>query len=68
VSLQRPCVWPRQAVLNLKQSWISSILGFIAAFLWEDIGRYVCWQVIGLPLIVIAWMVSSRLFSRTVPR
>jgi hypothetical protein len=51
-----------------KQSWISSILGFIAAFLWEDIGRYVCWQVIGLPLIVIAWMVSSRLFSRTVPR
>jgi hypothetical protein len=46
----------------------ASGLGFIAAFLWGDIGRYVCWLGIGLPLIVIAWVVPSRLLSRTVPR
>ena len=46
----------------------ASGLGLIAAFLWGDIGRYVCWLGIGLPLIVIAWVVPSRLLSRTVPR
>ena len=46
----------------------ASSLGLIAAFLWGDIGRYVYWLGIGLPLIVIAWVVPSRLLSRTVPR
>jgi len=47
----------------------ASSVGFVAAFLWGDIGRYLCWVGIGLPLIVIAWLAASRLFSsRTVPR
>jgi hypothetical protein len=46
----------------------ASSLGFIAAFLWGDIGRYLSGLGIGLPLIVIAWVAPSRLFSRTVPR
>jgi len=41
----------------------ASSLGFIAAFPWGDIGRYVCWLGIGLPLVVIAWVAPSRLFS-----
>jgi hypothetical protein len=46
----------------------ASSVGFIAAFLWGDIGRYLCWFGIGSPLVVIAWLAASRLSSRTVPR
>jgi len=45
----------------------ASGVGFVAAFLWGDIGRYLCWLGIGSPLIVIAWLAAYRLFSRTVP-
>jgi hypothetical protein len=57
-----------QAVLDFKQSWISSSLGFVVAFLWGDIGRYLSWLGIGLPLIVVAWLGASRLLSHAVPR
>jgi hypothetical protein len=29
-------------------------IGFVAAFLWGDLGRAVCWLGVGLPLLVIA--------------
>jgi len=54
--------------LDFKQSWISSSLGFVVAFLWGDIGRYLSWLGIGLPLIVVAWLGASRLLSHAVPR
>jgi hypothetical protein len=38
----------------------ASGLGFVAAFLWEDVGRILCWFGIGLPLIVIAWFATMR--------
>jgi hypothetical protein len=52
----------------------ASSVGFVAAFLWGDIGRYLCWFGIGLLLIVIVivivivWLAAFRLSSRTVPR
>jgi hypothetical protein len=33
----------------------ASSLGFLAAFVSEGAGRYLCWLGIGLPLVVIAW-------------
>jgi hypothetical protein len=33
----------------------ASNLGFAAAFLFADVGRYLSWLGIGLPIIVIAW-------------
>jgi len=32
----------------------SGSLGFVAAFIWPDLGRYLCWAGLGLPVIVIA--------------
>jgi hypothetical protein len=33
---------------------VASSLGFAAAFLFADVGRYLSWLGIGLPIIVIA--------------
>jgi hypothetical protein len=32
----------------------ASGLGLIAAFIWPDAGRYLCWAGSGLPVMVIA--------------
>jgi hypothetical protein len=42
----------------------ASGVGFVTAFLWGDIGRYLCWLGVGLALIVIAWLAVFRAVPR----
>ena len=55
--------WWRVFAAPLCLAAVSS-LGFVAAFLWNDIGRYLCWLGVGLPLVVIAWMAAAHMFAR----
>ena len=41
-----------------------SSLGFVAAFLWGEVGRYLCWLGVGLPVVVIAWMAAAHVLAR----
>jgi len=33
-----------------------TIAGLLAALLWDEIGKYVAWVTVGLPVLVVAWV------------
>lgn len=39
----------------------ASSFGFIAAFIWPDVGRYLCWAGVGLPVIVVAGLMIRQM-------
>jgi hypothetical protein len=40
-----------------------SLSGLLSALLFDGIGRYFSWIAVGTPIILVAWLISRRLFA-----
>jgi hypothetical protein len=42
---------------------VLSLSGLLSALLFDGIGRYFSWIAVGMPIILVAWLISRRMFA-----